>query len=397
MTFDLVLFACSQVRTDILDGGTRIMLECLRRWKTDGHNIEVITSEEGYKVYLRGGLTDIKYTVIHTPRNRHFALFFQYLFRTVKLSFSMLKFDLQQNRSIVFSGSDFLPDFIPALVLKMRVKSAKWVVAFYLSTPSPSSSDFRYRGRQIWIGFLYYLTQLVSAWLAKRYADMIWVTSEADKERFSGRTTGSARTILVRWGVDTKSPELVSEPSKKDFDAVFVGRLHPQKGVLELAEIWSHVLSLKRDAKLAIIGTGELQQDLVAKLSKLKLGQSVVLFGFLDGLDRIRILKTSRIFVHPAVHDSGAIAPMEAMACGLPVVCFDLPALKTYYPQGVLLVPRGDLRAFAQAVVGVLDDEDLRRRIQKDALQLASRSDWDRKSRELSSVLESLVGSHQVC
>ena len=43
--------------------------------------------------------------------------------------------------------------------------------------------------------------------------------------------------------------------------------------------------------------------------------------------------------VHPAIFDSGGMAAAEAMAWGLPGVSFDLPALKTYYPQGMIKNP----------------------------------------------------------
>jgi glycosyltransferase involved in cell wall biosynthesis len=53
------------------------------------------------------------------------------------------------------------------------------------------------------------------------------------------------------------------------------------------------------------------------------------------------------------------MAAWEAMACGLPGVSFDLPALRTYYPKGMLKTPCYDLKAFAENILKLLNDEIL--------------------------------------
>ena len=70
-------------------------------------------------------------------------------------------------------------------------------------------------------------------------------------------------------------------------------------------------------------------------------------------------LKQSKIIVHPATYDSGGMAAAEAMAWGLPGVSFDLEALKTYYPKGMIKVPIGDIRNFANSILELLQNDDL--------------------------------------
>ena len=106
------------------------------------------------------------------------------------------------------------------------------------------------------------------------------------------------------------------------------------------------VCAAKPNSKLAMIGVGELENEAKAKINKLGLESNIVLFGFKDGYEKLKIFKDSRVVVHPAIYDSGGMAACEAMACGLPGVSFDLPALKTYYPKGMLKTPCYDLEAF---------------------------------------------------
>jgi glycosyltransferase involved in cell wall biosynthesis len=180
---------------------------------------------------------------------------------------------------------------------------------------------------------------------------MVWITSEPDKWKFVGKRLSMSKVVVVRGGVDTKISASIPEPVEKQFDAVFIGRFHPQKGVLELIDIWKYVCEQKKDAKLAMIGVGNLEEAVAKKIKDYSLSYNVILFGFKDGIEKVKIFKDSKVVVHPAIYDSGGMAACEAMACGLPGVSFDLPALKTYYPKGMIKTPCYDLRAFAENIL----------------------------------------------
>jgi glycosyltransferase involved in cell wall biosynthesis len=217
---------------------------------------------------------------------------------------------------------------------------------------------------------------------------MVWVTSEPDKWRFIDNRLSPSKVIAVQGGVDTKTPALIQEPKKKKFDAVFIGRFHPQKGVLELIDIWKYVCDKKKDAKLAMIGVGEFENEVKERIQKYGLEDKVILFGFRDGVEKIKIFKDSKIVVHPAIYDSGGMAACEAMACGLPGVSFDLPALRTYYPKGMLKTPCYDVKRFAEEILKLLDDGELYGKTAKDALSWAQEWDWDKRAEELLRIVQ---------
>src|SRR5207253_4263065 len=113
------------------------------------------------------------------------------------------------------------------------------------------------------------------------------------------------------------------------------------------------------------------------------LEQNVVLLGFMDGAEKFAIVKRANLVVHPALYDSGGMAACEAFACGLPGVSFDLPALRSYYPVGMLKVSPFDLDEFAEAVLRLLSDERLRREMGAAARAYAEEWDWDRRADEI--------------
>jgi glycosyltransferase involved in cell wall biosynthesis len=259
--------------------------------------------------------------------------------------------------------------------------STVWIAAFYMFAPIPFDANSPYRGRRRWRGLFYYISQTIMFSVIQRFSDMVFVTNDLDRLRFIDRGTAPDRIFTIWGGVDNKLTKLAPDKTERVYDAVFIGRLHPQKGILQLVDIWKRVCLQKKDAKLAVIGDGELEEELRKKITTYGLSQNITLFGFRDGREKIAIFKDSSIVVHPATYDSGGMAACEAMACGLPGVSFDLPSLRVYYPKGMLKAPCFDLDAFASDILNLVDDKDLYRRLQSEALEFALEMDWDARSK----------------
>ncbi len=382
-----------------LSGGERIFIEFARRWAQRGHQINIFTSREGGIVCSRYNLD--KGENIHLTRwsgrkdNKHeFSLLFSvlvYVYRTVEGSFKAIKSSEKTNdsKSIIFSSSPFWPDLVPSLLMKKRTKKARLIVGFYLFAPNPFRGGYRtwYENRFQFSSFkdwsralALWINHIPAYWLVKKRADLVFVTNEMDRHRFITRKLVSDRVIAVQGGVDIKTPMLVREPKNKEYDAVFIGRFHPQKGVLELIDIWGYICEMRKNARLAMIGNGPLEKDVEQRIEDLGLGRNISLCGFKDGVEKIRIFKSSRVVLHPAVYDSGGMAACEAMVCGLPGVSFDLPALKTYYPQGMIKTPVGDLKKFAENIINLLENKGLYEKTRKDAIDWAQDWDWDKRA-----------------
>jgi glycosyltransferase involved in cell wall biosynthesis len=370
-----------------LSGGDRIFLECSKRWVKKDVKINIFTVERGYQFCRSYGLNNVNYAVLSSLKADNRGFLFSYIIRILrgcsKAMFGHFSFN-EDEVVIVYSSSDFWPDSLPASIMKMRFRNVHWVAGFYLFASSPLSKSSPYKGKRLATGLFYYLSQLPIFFLIRKYASMVWVTSEPDRWRFIGNGQLTADTVVaVRGGVDVKTPGLIPEPEEKKFDAVFIGRFHPQKGILELIDIWNFVVQRKKSAVLAIIGVGDLEGEVRAKIKKYGLSDNITMFGFKDGVEKLKIFKDSRVVVHPAIYDSGGMAACEAMACGLPGVSFDLPALKTYYPKGMLKTPCYDLSMFAENIMKLLNDEKLYEKTAKDALDWAKKWDWDRRAEEL--------------
>jgi len=366
-----------------MSGGNRIFIECAKRWADKGMTVDMFTSDVGEKLCKDNGLHRAEYVTWSLSKFKRLSAVVLYLMGTIRGCLTILTNLQPVSKTIVYSSSDFWPDSIPAFIAKLRNKNLKWVAAFYLFAPDPFSKVFPYRGRKFLIGFLYWLSQMPVYWLIRKYADMVFVTNEPDRVKFvDGRLTPD-KVIAVRGGVDTRFSSLVPQSKKKKYDAVFIGRFHPQKGVLELIDIWKHVCDIKKDAKLAMIGIGDLEERMKEKIEEYDLVNRIDLLGFKDGFEKFKVFKESRVALYPSTLDHWSMAPVEAMSSGLPLVTFDIPTLKFLHPKGMIKTPCYDLETFAQGITKLLNDQKLYRETREDAIAWAAEWDWDKRASDL--------------
>lgn len=372
-------------------GGDRIFIELARHWRRKpGVEVHLLLSEEGRQFCQKKNLTDIDCTIWSPARWTGWGMPVNFVLRTVHGLWRAAILPLDDTETYVYSSGDFWPDSLPAFLLKLRRRNVKWVAGFYLFAPLPWSAESPYKGWQRVKGWFYWMTQGVAGFLMRRFADKIFCIVELDRDRFIRAGVEPERLVIVRGGVDVELAERVPEPAKKIYDAVFIGRFHPQKGGLELVDIWNEVVKTKPGARLIMLGDdGPLKERITARIAALGLQSNIEVRIFLTDEEKARVYKSSRVVVHPAVYDVGGMAACEAMVCGLPGVSFDLVGLRTYYPIGMLKAPERDLEGFARCILNLLEDPALYAKTRRDALKLAYSWDWRKRAEDL---LQAMTG-----
>jgi glycosyltransferase involved in cell wall biosynthesis len=380
----------SATRADSLSGADRIFIEFARRWVQMGYHVIFYTNEEGRELFRRQKLDEVTFVIwkLNFFQVRKVGLLLSYLYgflSGVWYALTKLPGPISDERtSLVFSSSDFWPDSIPGFFMSQKLK-APWVASFFLFAPNPFRG-FDLAGK---IRFpqlkdlMYYLTQLPIYHLIKKKSDCVFITSQPDVEKFLCSRLSTRQILVIRGGVDLQLSKSVPSPAQKKYDAVFIGRFHAQKGTLVLIEVWEKVCKVIPDARLVMIGNGPLEGKIREKITSKGLEKNIELVGFMDGEEKIRVFKSSKIVVHPATYDSGGMAAAEAMACGLPAIGFDLPALKTYYAKGMLKAPIGDIDAFAELIIKLLEDPKLYEATRAEAVEWTQAWDWDERAKSI--------------
>ena len=134
---------------------------------------------------------------------------------------------------------------------------------------------------------------------------------------------------------------------------LFVGSREPRKGLPVLLDALRLLRAGGQDVPpLALVGPPGWGAAL--DLGGLPEG-AVVTTGYLDGAALMRVVAGATLFAFPSLYEGFGLPPLEALACGVPVVASDVPALREVLADQAELVPPGDAEALAAAIAKELD------------------------------------------
>lgn len=373
-----------------ISGSDRIFIELAKRWSAFAP-LTLFVWEEGFQMYKRQGLiATITTQVARMEPWRRLGFIINYFARIIYSIYIASTLNLKNESStIIYSASEFWMDSLPAFILKMRYKKARWVAAWFQTAPNPLkgfSAGNRENTYKV-SALFYWLVQLPIKPIISRYADYVLINNESEKKQFP-RLDRQKRAIVLIGAVDLVDIEHFKQKhkqTKKSYDAVFQGRFHPQKGVVEIVKIWEKVVLTNSQAKLVMIGDGPLMDEVKLKIKDLKLEKNIELLGYVfDGDKKYSTFAQSKMVVHPAFYDSGGMAAAEAMAFGLPCVGFNLKAYESYYPKGMVKATYGDLDEFAQLVTTFLQNSALREKIGREAQKMIYNNySWDERAEQI--------------
>ncbi len=141
---------------------------------------------------------------------------------------------------------------------------------------------------------------------------------------------------------------------------VTVGRLVARKGIDKLISMMEGFKNQR--VRLLVMGTGPQEQFLKEETQKRQLGDKIVFMGYVEEAEKFRVLRMSDLYVSTSQHEGFGLVFLEAMACGLPVVCYDhggqtdfLRDAKTGY-----MVTLNDLELFKERCQLLINSPELR-------------------------------------
>lgn len=153
-------------------------------------------------------------------------------------------------------------------------------------------------------------------------ADLIHATSSAEGKNLTA--LGLEKSVqVVPNGMDLARPasQRSTEAGKEQrHTALYVGRVHPKKGLANLVQAWAAIRP--RDWKLIVAGPDELGhvREIRTLIQYLKLAEEIKLLGPVYGAEKFRLLNSADLFVLPSFSENFGMAVAEALAHGLPVV-----------------------------------------------------------------------------
>ncbi len=281
----------------------------------------------------------------------------------------------------IVTVSDYFCDIVPALSIRKRT-GAKWIAWIHHCETDPK----RRPGNRLVNELMFRLQRWSFRRIAAR-ADAAWINDTSAGDEIERRLLdfGMPRTRIRRMknGIDLSAVRSAAASGSTASDAVMIG-VRPNKGLHDVLPIWERVLSLRPGTTLTLMGGMSGEGALARTVAERNL--PIVVFkptnGFLPADEYYAKIKDARILFAPSHEEGWGIAVCEAMAAGLPVVAYDLPAYRTIYRGAYKAVPRYDFDAFARAIVAVLDSAEEYARLRTLGAACAARYDWDAIAQE---------------
>jgi glycosyltransferase involved in cell wall biosynthesis len=216
-------------------------------------------------------------------------------------------------------------------------------------------------------------TQAVKQEIIARFktnANRIAVTQYAPREIFRPLPADDCTATRQRLGVD------------EDF-ILYVGTIEPRKNLSTLVSAFDQILRQTSFRPQLVIAGGEgwMTDEFHHQVSKASLGDRIHFTGYVNDEDLAALYSSCSVFVYPSVYEGFGLPPLEAMACGAPVIAGDIPVLRETLADNALLVGPLDTNSLAKAIVSVLGDENERLRLSTLSRRHAAQFAWSETAR----------------
>lgn len=177
--------------------------------------------------------------------------------------------------------------------------------------------------------------------------------------------------ILRRYGIDS------------DY-ILYVGTLEPRKNLTRLLEAFR---LLKDDLggryKLVIVGKkGWMYKSIFQRVKELDLEKDIIFTGYLPDNDLPTVISAATLFVYPSIFEGFGLPPLEAMACGTPVVTSNVSSLPEVVGDAAILINPYSTDSIAEGIWKVVSNAELRITMSRMGIERAGLFSWERCAME---------------
>jgi glycosyltransferase involved in cell wall biosynthesis len=221
---------------------------------------------------------------------------------------------------------------------------------------------------------------------ALRNAACVLVSSAHTRERLLERVSvDPSRVRLVPLGVDPiftpgDPPDgLLSRLGIAGPFVLAVGTLQPRKNVETALHAFERLVAAGADQRMAIVGGRGWRDDALAELIRRSpAAERIVMTGHVSDDDLVGLYRAADCFVYPSRYEGFGLPPLEAMACGTPVISSDRTSLPEVVGEAGLLVDPDDVDALERALAELLSSPERRAELAERGYRRVAEFSWRR-------------------
>lgn len=232
-------------------------------------------------------------------------------------------------------------------------------------------------------------------WYEAEFADGVRQT-----RRFIAASEFTKREMIERLGISSEKVDVTYQAPRQSFAQrerevtasvlhahgapkryfLYVGTLEPRKNVTGLLDAYADLpAAIRHEHPLLIVGAwGWKQEELRRKLAERGLANAVRLMGYLRDEELACFYSACTAFVWPTLYEGFGLPPLEAMACGAPVIVSNVTSLPEVVGEAGVLLDPNLTSAWREAMNRAADDADWRKSVRSMSLEQAGRFSWGR-------------------
>ncbi len=174
---------------------------------------------------------------------------------------------------------------------------------------------------------------------------------------------------------------------------LFVGTLEPRKNLLTLLKAFDQIVRQTSLRPQLVItgGHGWLMDETFSFIKHSGIGDRLRLTGYLGDAELRALYSSCRIFVYPSLYEGFGLPPLEAMACGAPVIAGRVAALQEVLGSAARLFDPLNVEALAGSIVELIENDEERRRLASNGPKHAAKFSWEETARRTLKVYRDAV------
>lgn len=210
--------------------------------------------------------------------------------------------------------------------------------------------------------------------------ERVVVTPEAPRKIF--RPLAASETSVVRQRLGIRQDFILS-----------VGTIEPRKNLLTLVRAFDRILRTTSLTPQLVIagGKGWLMEDFYSFIRSSGTGENIRLIGYTSDYDLRALYSSCRVCVYPSLYEGFGLPPLEAMACGAPLITSQIPAITETVGNSAVLVDPLNVEEIASSIVKLWNDPSERNRLSQAGIDRAARFTWEQTAKLTFEVYRELV------
>jgi glycosyltransferase involved in cell wall biosynthesis len=211
------------------------------------------------------------------------------------------------------------------------------------------------------------------------------------------------RIHVILNGVDHKKFHTLTDPVRpaylhpEDKILLYAGSEEKRKNLGVVLQAMKNLIRVIPDVKFIKVGDGGpgISQDaFINDINRFGLAKNVILTGEISDAELLKLFNIADAFVFPSLYEGFGLPPLEAMACGCPVIASERTSIPEVVGDAGILLDPEDPKAWCNAMFRVLDEPAIRKDMKEKSLQRAAMFSWETCAHKTQELYHEIEGNH---